>query len=108
MGVGLDAFDFGWKSFSDSGPVVNLSFGIGECNFSVRVDNACHAKVLPYALTAFLVLCLHLSGDFSPMLLGCSIRIVPNFTSLILLCGLVLSCVEPNVHDRCGGFTCDF
>ena len=64
----LDAFDLGWEAFGHPRPVVDLSFRIGECDLCVRIDDARHAEVLPYALSAFLVLRFHLGGDFGPVL----------------------------------------
>ena len=85
--------------------MVNFTFGIGECDICMRIDDARHTEVLPNALTAFLVLCLHLGCDFGAVLFRRAVLIVPNLSSLVGFCGLVLPSVKANVDHRGGWFT---
>ena len=106
--MGLDALDFGREPFGDARPMVNFPLWIRECDFCMRIDNACHSKVLPYTLTPFLILGLHLSGDFGTMLLRGPIFIVPNFSPLVLFCGFIFTCIKADVDNGRRRFTCYF
>ena len=102
MGVWLDAFDLGREAFGHPRPVVDFAFGIGECDICMRIDDARHAEVLPNALTALLILRLHLGSYFGAVLFCRAVFIVPNFSSLVGFCRLVFPSIKANVDHRSG------
>ena len=45
--------------------MMDFAIWVGEGDLSVRVDDACHTKVLPNALPSLLIFCFQLSRHFS-------------------------------------------
>ena len=66
--VWFDAFHFPRQAFGHPWPVMGLAIRVLKDDVGVRIHDAGHAQVLVDALASALVLGLHPTGDFKPVL----------------------------------------